>query len=149
AERLARGRELMQERVALLQRQGTGIRSVVGGGAAVESKELARVQAQIAENADSLAALRVPTEVVELDFKGICDVLNKPSEHVYIKSRHIRIDMMNVIQEGNAQRGSEIEFHFARIPGPRPETRAFALVRFSRSDLPPGGLNIDAAMRAL
>jgi hypothetical protein len=149
AECLARGRELMQERVALLQRRGTGIRSVVGGGAAVEPEELARVRAQIAENADSLAALRVPTDIVELEFERICDVLNKPSEYIYIKSRHIRIDMMNVIQEGNAQRGNEVEFHIARIPGPTPEMRAFALIRFRRSDLPPRGLNIDAVMRAL
>ncbi|MEM5386236.1 hypothetical protein VSR68_21905 [Paraburkholderia phymatum] len=148
AERLARGRELMQERVALLHRQGTGIRAVVGGDGATPD-ELSRVQAQIAENADSLAALRVPTQTIELDLKGVCEVLSKPSEHVYVKTRHIRIDMMNVIQKANVQGAREIEFHFARIPGPRPETRAFALVRFSRSDLPPGGLNIDATMRAL
>lgn len=147
AKHLARGRELMQARVALLHRQGTGIRSVVGGGAT--SEELAHVQTQIAENAESLAALRVPTDTIELDLKGICEVLIKPSEHVYIKSRHIRIDLMNVIQKPEVQGAREIEFHFARIPGPKPETRAFALVRFSRSDLPPGGLNIDAAMRAL
>jgi hypothetical protein len=148
AKLLARGRELMQERVDLLHRQGTGIRSVVGGGATAQSEELTRVQAQMAENSQSLAALRVPTDIIELGLKGICEVFSKPSEYAYIKNRKIRIDMMNVVQESNAQGGREIEFHFARIPGPTPETRAFALVRFNRSDLPPGGLNIDAAMRA-
>ncbi|MBP0596094.1 hypothetical protein J8I87_42115 [Paraburkholderia sp. LEh10] len=149
AQHLARGRELMQERVALLHRQGTGISSVVGGGAAVEADELARVQTQIAQNAESLAALRVPTDIIELELKGICDVLAKPNDYVYIRNRRIRIDMMNVIQEGGSKRGSEIEFHFARVPGVTPEMRAFALVRFDRLDLPPGGLQIDAAMRAL
>jgi hypothetical protein len=150
AQRLARGRELMQERVALMQRRGTGISSVVGGGdAAVDAEELARVQTQIAQNAESLAALRVPTDVIELELKNICGVLNRPSEHVYIKSRKIRIDMMNVVQQDNAKGGNEIEFHFARVPGVTPQMRAFALVRFPRSDLPPGGLRIDAAMRAL
>jgi hypothetical protein len=52
AARLARGRELMQERVALLHRGGTGLASVAGGGAAVEASELAHVQTQIAQSAD-------------------------------------------------------------------------------------------------
>lgn len=149
SERLARGRELMQERVALLQRQGTGIRAVVGGDPAVESEELARVQRQIVENAESLAELRVPGDVIELELKGICDVLSKPSDHIVVNRREICIDMMNVVQERSVQSGNEIEFHFVRVPGITPPTRAFALVHFRRSELPPGGLNIDAAMRAL
>lgn len=153
ADRVARGRELMQERVALLHKRGTGIRAVVGSGGHSDSQgyaeELGRVQQQIAENADGLAALRVPTDVIELDLAGICDVFSEPAKHVYIRNRRIRIDMMNVVQEGDSQRGNDIEFHFARIPGPVPETRAFALLRFSRSALPPAGLHIDAAVRAI
>ena len=146
--RLARGRELMQERVALLHRGGTGLASVAGGGA-VEASELAHVQTQIAQNAESLAALRVPTDIIEHELEGVCEVFGKPADYVYIKNRHIRIDMMNVVQEGETKGGSDIEFHFVRVPGVPPQMRAFALVRFRRSDLPPGGLQIDAAMRAL
>lgn len=149
AARLARGRELMQERVALLHRRGTGISAFAGGGATVEADELMHVQTQIAQNAESLAALRAPTDVVEHELEGICEVFAKPADYVYIRNRHIRIDMMNVVQEGNTKVGNEIEFHFVRIPGVTPQMRAFALVRFRRSDLPPGGLHIDAAMRAL
>ncbi|HWT37646.1 MAG TPA: hypothetical protein VN289_15265 [Paraburkholderia sp.] len=149
AARLARGRELMQERVVLLHRQGTGISSFAGGGATVEADELMHVQTQIAKNAESMAALRVPTDVVEHELEGICEVFGKPADYVYIRNRHIRIDMMNVVQEGEAKGGHDIEFHFARVPGVTAQMRAFALVRFRRSDLPPGGLHIDAAMRAL
>ena len=149
AARLARGRELMQERVALLHRRGTGMSSVVGGGAVVEANELAHVQMQIAQNADSLASLRVPTDVVEHELAGICEVLSKPADYVFIKNRHIRIDMMNVVQEGESKGGRDIEFHFVRVPGVTPQMRVFAMVRFRRSDLPPGGLHIDAAIRAL
>ena len=42
------------------------------------SKELVRVQAQIAENAASRAALREPTDTIEFDLKGICEVLSQP-----------------------------------------------------------------------
>jgi hypothetical protein len=151
ADRIARGRELMQERVALLQKRGTGLRAVVGSSEAADAhaEQLERVQQQIAANADGLAALRVPTDIIELELKGVCAVFSEPAQHVYIKNRRIRIDMMNVVQEGDSPRGNEIEFHFARIPGPEPETRAFALVRFSRSAMPPGGLHIDAAVRAI
>ena len=149
AARLARGRELMQERVALLHRRGTGMSSVAGGGATVAAEELAHVQMQIAQNADGLAALRAPADVVEHELEGICEVFGKPAEYVFIRNRRIRIDMMNVVQEDETKRGSEIEFHFVRIPGVAPEMRAFAMVRFRRADLPPGGLHIDAAMRAL
>jgi hypothetical protein len=149
AAKLARGRELMQERVALLHRRGTGMSSVVGGSGVVEANELAQVQRQIAQNADSLASLRVPTDVVEHELAGICEVLGKPADYVFIKNRHIRIDMMNVVQEGEGQGGRDIEFHFVRVPGVTPQMRAFAMVRFRRSDLPPGGLRIDAAIRAL
>jgi hypothetical protein len=148
AARLARGRELMQERVALLHRGGTGLASVAGG-VTVEASELAHVQTQIAQNAESLAALRVPTDIIEHELEGVCEVFRKPADYVYIKNRHIRIDMMNVVQEGETKGGSDIEFHFVRVPGVTPQMRAFALVRFRRSDLPPGGLQIDAAMRAL
>ncbi|WP_109481587.1 hypothetical protein [Paraburkholderia sp. C35] len=146
---LARGRELMQERVALLHRGGTGISAVAGGGTAVEADELAHVQTQIAQNADHLAALRMPTDIVEHELEGICEVFGKPADYVYIRNRHIRIDMMNVVQEGASKGGHDIEFHFVRIPGTTPQMRAFAMVRFRRADLPPGGLHIDAAMRAL
>jgi len=149
AARLARGRELMQERVALMHRRGTGMSAVAGGGAIVEAHELAHVQTQIAQNAESLAALRVPTDVVKHELEGVCEVLGKPADYVYIRNRHIRIDMMNVVQEGDTTRGNDIEFHFVRVPGAPPQMRAFAMVRFRRSDLPPGGLHIDAAMRAI
>jgi hypothetical protein len=149
AARLARGRELIQERVALLHRRGTGMSSVAGGGADVAAHELVHVQTQIAQNADSLAALRAPADVIEYELKGICDVFGQPEDHVYLRNRHIRIDMMNVVQEDNGKQGNDIEFHFVRIPGETAQMRAFALVRFRRADLPPGGLHIDAAMRAL
>lgn len=149
AERVARGRELLQERVALLQRQGAGIRSIVGGDAVVESDEMTRVQMEIVQNADSLAALRVPTDIIELELDSICKVFTEPAGHLSVSSRHICIDMMNVVQNAAAPRGRDVEFNFARIPGPTPRMRAFALVHFNRSDMPPGGLHIDAAMRAL
>ncbi|SOE86950.1 hypothetical protein SAMN05446935_7482 [Burkholderia sp. YR290] len=143
------GRQLLQERLALLQRQGTGVRSVVGGGPVVESEELARVHAQMQENARKLADLRVPTEAIELELERVCEVLSDPSAHIYLRKKRLRIDLMNVVQDHGSQAAHEIEFNLARIPLNPPQMRAFALVRFPRAELLPAGLNIDAAMRAL
>jgi hypothetical protein len=56
---------------------------------------------------------------------------------------------LNIVQQNVGPACHEIEFHFARIPGVPPETRAFTLVRFPRTELLPGGMNIDAALRGL
>jgi hypothetical protein len=144
---LRQSRELIQERVALLERQGTGIRSVVG--APVETADLARLQTQIEENAQALAELRVPGKLGELELACVCDVFSKPSEHIYVQSRRVRIDMMNIVQPEGNEAAREVEFDFARIPGNPAIVRAFILARFPREELLPGGLNIDAAIRAI
>jgi hypothetical protein len=56
---------------------------------------------------------------------------------------------MNVVQDRETSRSHRIEFDVANIAGNPPQIRAFALIRCSRDDLLPAGLNFDAAMRAL
>jgi hypothetical protein len=148
-ELVAQGRELLQERLALLQSQGAGVSSMLEDAPESNADELARVQARIEANARDLAALRVPTELIELEFERVCEVLSHPSVHLYVTTRRVRIDLMNVVQEKAAQGGHEIEFDLARVPGKPPRMRAFALVRCRREELLPPGLHIDAAMRAL
>jgi hypothetical protein len=146
---VAQGRELLRERLALLQSQGAGVSSMVGHEPQDNAEELARVQARIEENANDLAALRVPTNLIELEFERVCEVLSEPSTHLYVTKKRVRIDLMNVVQETVTQAGHEIEFDIARLPGNPPQMRAFALVRYRRDGLLPDGLHIDAAMRAL
>lgn len=146
---LKEGHELLAERLALLQRQGTGVRSVAGGGPAIESEELARVHAQMEENARKLAELRAPTEVIELELERVCEVLSDPSAHIFVNKRRLRINLMNVVQDNGSQTGHEIEVELAHVPLNPPQMRAFALMRFTRADLLHARLNIDAVMRAL
>ncbi|CAB3808757.1 hypothetical protein LMG28614_06874 [Paraburkholderia ultramafica] len=148
-ELLAQGRKLLETRLALLQRKGAGVRSMVGGGAVVESEELNRVHAQIEENNRNLAALRAPTKAIDLELERVCEVLSEPAMHLYLTKKRLCIDLMNVVHEDSAQAGHEIEFHLVRIPADPPQVRAFALVRFSRLELLPGGLDVDEAIRYL
>jgi hypothetical protein len=144
---LRQSRELIEQRVALLERQGTGMRGVVA--APVEADDLARLEAQMEQNAQELARLRMPGKLGELELACLCKVLSKPSEHIYVQSRRMRIDMMNVVQPDRTTAAREIEFQLARIPGNPAVVRAFTLVTFPRRELLPGGLRIDAAMRAI
>lgn len=148
-ELVAQGRELLHERLALLQSQGAGVRSIVGAEPQDDAEELTRVQAMIEENARNLAALRVPTDLIELEFERVCEVLSDPSTHLYVTKKRVRINLMNVVEETVTSAGHEIEFDIARLPGNPPLMRAFALVRLRRDALLPEGLHIDAAMRAL
>lgn len=146
---IAKGRELLETRVALLEHQGVGIRSVLGERPDTNADELARLKVQIEENARSLAALRVPTEAIELELDRVCDVYSHPADHLYVERRSIRLDLMNVLRQDDSEAARQIDFRIARIPGDPPRMRAFALVRYPRAELLPGGLHVDAAMRAL
>ncbi|WP_244257795.1 hypothetical protein [Paraburkholderia phymatum] len=142
-------RALIEKRVVLLERQGSGLRGVVGEQAITAPDELARIQAEIESNSRALAGLRVPEQTLELELECVCNVFLHPADHLHVKSRHVRIDSMNVVQDPDSNIGTDIEFHFARIPGHRAVIRSFVLVRFPRCELLSGGLDIDAAMKAL
>ncbi|MEM5296236.1 hypothetical protein VSR82_18110 [Burkholderia sp. JPY481] len=146
---VAKGRELIEARVALLERRGVGMRSVVGGSQDADSDELARLENQIAENTRNLAALRVPTELIDLQLDRVCEVFSTPAEHIYVEKRRLRLDLMNVIRNDDTEASREIELRLARIPGDPPRMRAFILVRFARDELLPAGLHVDAATRAI
>jgi hypothetical protein len=146
---LDEARSLLQARKTLLERQGAGMRSVVGDESADEAGQLEHVQKQLEENARQLGEIRMPGKTYDLQLKGICDVLAHPAAHLYVNTKRIRIDLMNVIRDNDGPGCHEIEFHFARIPGDPPRMRAFALVCFPRAELAPGGMRIDAVMRGL
>jgi hypothetical protein len=153
-----KGRELIETRVALLERQGMGMHAVVGGGQINVSNdsahtELARqglgpLQTQIEANTRDLAALPLPPGMIELELERVCNVLADPSSHICVTQRCVRVDLTNVVREDNALGSRTIKFELARIRGNPPQTRAFALVHFLRADLLPANFKIDGATRA-
>jgi hypothetical protein len=146
---LDEARALLEARKTLLERQGAGMRAVVGDESADEAGQLEHMQKQLEENARKLGEIRMPGKTYNLQLKGICDVLANPAAHLYVSTKRVRIDLMNVIRDKDGPGCHEIEFHFARIPGDPPRTRAFVLVCFPRAALAPVGLRIDAVMRGL
>jgi len=147
---LERERALLKTRLQLLERQGAGIRGMVGSTAAAKSDDLAQLQTEMGENEQNLASLGIQTDALDRELETVRDVLVQPAQHIYLSSRRVTLDRSNVVLDANsAQAGPELEFHFARIPTTPPRTRAFAPVRFARADLLPAKSMLDEAARLL
>jgi hypothetical protein len=133
-------RALLKARLQLLQRQGAGMHAMTSGAAPVELAELARLQREIDENERSLAALGSPTEAIERQFDVVQRIYADPAAYTYVTVKQVRLDKMNVmVDESATQPAADLELRVARIPASPSDTRAFAIVRFRRADLPPAG----------
>lgn len=147
---LEQERALVKTRLQLLERQGAGIRGVLGSDSTAEAGELARLESQIEENERNLASLGLREDALVRALDRICEVFAEPAQHFYLSTRRLKLDRMNVVLEGNStQDGDEFEFHIARIPTTPPRVRAFSLIRFARTDLLPAKSMLDEANRLL
>jgi hypothetical protein len=147
---LEHGRALLKMRLMLLQRQGTGMRSVCEGADPPACEELAQLRAQLGDNSRRLSELSAPTDALERQLDGVCQVLTEPDKHFYLTKKRVRLDRMNVVQtKDSSQAAHEFEFDIAYIPASPPRVRAVALIRFARADLLRRRLRLDEAMRAL
>jgi hypothetical protein len=147
---LERERALLKTRLQLLERQGAGIRAVLGSDATAESGELARLETLIEENERNLESLGLQEDALDRALDRVREMFAEPGQHIYVSTKRLRLDRMNVVQEKNStQAGEEFEFHIARIPATPPRMRAFSLVRFARADMLPAKSMLDEAARLL
>jgi hypothetical protein len=148
---LEQERALLKTRLLLLERQGVGVRAVLGGEAGEGgSDELERLRQQIADNEASVAALGIRSDALDRELDQLCAVLSEPSAHLYVESRRFRLNKMNVVlAENSTEAGDEVFFQVARLPTTPPQLRAFTLVRFGRAGLLPATSLLDEAARLL
>jgi hypothetical protein len=147
---LEQERALLKTRLRFLERQGTGMRAALGGDAVTGQTELARLQAQLEENTGNLNNVGIQTGVLDRTLEHLRKVLAEPGQHIYITSKHLRLDRMNIVLAANSpQAGEDIEILIARIPDKPPQMRAFALVRVPRAVMLPGTHLLDEATRRL
>ena len=144
---LERERALLQTRLRLLEREGVGVGALVGDGGAADAGELARLQADMADNEEAIRRLGLRSDALDRELAEVCAVLADPAAHLFVHTRCCMLNRMNVVQEpGHPDGGEELVFQVAQIPTVPPQARAFALVRFARADLrTPDGLLDDAA----
>jgi hypothetical protein len=133
---LEQERALLRTRLQLLTRHGAGTRRMLGEHAAENAAEVARVEAQMAENEREIAALGLKSEALEHELGVICNVLGNPAQYTNVEMREVCLSPMNVVLANGGPRASEpIVFPLARLPASPLGTRAFSLVRFARADL--------------
>lgn len=147
---LERERALLRTRLQLLEREGAGVHALVGDGAAADAGELARLQADIADNEEAIQRLGLRSEALDRELAQVCAVLADPAAHLFVQTRRCVLNRMNVVQPPDRPGGGDaLVFQVAQIPTVPPQARAFALVRFARADLCPANGLLDDAARLL
>jgi len=146
---LEQERALLKTRLRLLERQGVGMRATVGVEEGAGPAEQAHLASQLDENARELEGLGGGAQLLDSELERLRQVLAEPAQHLYVTTKALRLNRMNIVAENAMQDGVPFEFHVARIPGDPPQDRAFALVRFARADLLPADQVVEEAARLL
>ena len=121
-EDLEQERALLATRLRLLERQGAGLRGMVGAdepGGAGDPGELARVRAEAEENERRLQALGPRSEVLSRQLDTLCSAFGNAGELLQVSSLTRRIDRMNVVVQhgvGDEAESHSLEFRVARVP---------------------------------
>lgn len=147
---LEQERALLRTRLLLLERQGVGVRGVLGDEPPAGLDEVVRLREEIDANERSLELLGIRSESLERELQQLAEVLSNPAAHIYVENRHCRLSRMNVVlPPSSSDAGAEITFQVGRLPTDPPRMRAFTLVRFSRADLLPATSIFERAARLL
>jgi len=140
---------LLKTRQRLLESKGHGIGAMVGGGAELANGELARLNAQIAQNDAELASLSEATGTLDRQLDILIGVIGDVRKLLRMDYRRVRLSRMNVVLEDDDVAGDDIELASASLPGDPPLVRSFALVRIARRSIGPTRNLLDIAERFL
>lgn len=138
-EDLEQERALLASRLRLLERQGTGLRGMVGSDEASAPGDLARVRAEAEEIEQRLQALGPRSEVLSRQLDTLCEAFANAGELLQVSIVQRRIDRMNVVVEngiGDMAESHLLEFRVARVPGNPPQQRTLAILKVARKDMP-------------
>ncbi|SFM82980.1 hypothetical protein [Variovorax sp. OV329] len=152
-EDLEHDRALLATRLRLLERQGAGLRGMVGAeDEAADPGEMARVRAEVEENEQRLKDLGPRSEVLSRQLDTLCETFANAPTLLQVSTEKRRLDRMNVVVEHGVgdEAGSQVlEFRLARVPGNPPQQRALALLKIARADVPRAVNPLDNAERLL
>lgn len=128
---LRQERDLLATRLRLLQRQGVGFASRIGGEIVGDAAEAASLQDQLLQNDRELDSLGAPGELLDHELDAVCAVFSDPLPLLNITPQRPRLRGTQLSWEEGAE-GETVHVHVARVPGDPPQTRAFTLVRIAR-----------------
>lgn len=153
---LQQERALLATRLRLIERQGTGMRSMLGGEARGDA-DPARLRTQMEENDRELKSLGSRAEALDRQLEVMCEAFADAGRLIHVTKRRLRLSRMNVVlperqehpNEQDEDGGHTLDLEIARVPGDPPTERAFALVRVMRADVPQRRNLLDDAARLL
>lgn len=130
---------LLGKRLRFLEGEGEGVgmRAMLGGAAAPDPDEQARLRAQLAEgdaNARTASVSKDSVNALESQLLSLQTTFSDAKSYFFIERRHIRLSRMNVVTGEDSMSPSDaLEFTTASIPGDPPATRTFLMVRIPRA----------------
>jgi len=142
---LANERELIRSRLRLLRQQGPGLGSIFGS-APPPSRQLLQLEAQLLENERQMEALGSPQSALSDELDTLCAVLEHPGSYLQGEQLSLRLSSLNTVMDtGDADTVSPVEFSLARLTGVPQIERAFVMARFARSEMPSVQIDFDKA----
>jgi len=143
-------RALLATRLRLLERQGTGMRSMLGSDDGAGPGDLARVRAQMKENDEELQRIGPRSEALNRQLDSMCEAFAEAEKLLHVTGEQRRINRMNIVSpEDAAEDCHTLDLRTARVPGDPPEERTIALLRVARGDVPQKRNLLDDAERLL
>lgn len=158
-DRIEREQALLTTRLHLLEKQGVGMRSVLGESADTQADESERLREQVAQNEAALAALseaEAPDApggragMPDRQLQALVDVLTHAEASFVVEREAVRLSPMNiVVPPGSAGPGADLQLMTARVPGNPPLVRTFSLVCVARVGMLSPMQLLDEAARML
>lgn len=146
---LERELALLKAQLKLYERQGMGLRSMVGGETA-DASAVQSVRDEIAQNDSELAALGHGGDTLERQLECLGEVLGDAANRMHVERRQIRLSQMNVMLPADSTvPGVDLELLCAHVPGDPPLVRWFSIVRYARADMLSQATLLDEAARML
>ncbi|MEM5429822.1 hypothetical protein [Cupriavidus oxalaticus] len=164
-DRIEREQALLTTRLHLLEKQGVGMRSVLGEGDGTQADESERLREQVAQNEAALAALGGPdghdgpeapgaqdgrAGMPERQLQALVDVLTHAEASFTVERQAVRLSPMNIVlAPGSAGPAADLQLMTARVPGNPPLVRTFSLVCVARAGMLSPMQLLDEAARML
>lgn len=133
---LDREQALLIARLRLFERQGTGMRSVLGNDAAMSATEAASLREQIASNEQALSQLSGKAGALDRQLECLAETLTDAPARFAISHTALRLSATNVLLAPDSTTPAvDIDLLTAHVPGDPPLVRAFTLASFARRDM--------------
>lgn len=151
---LDREQTLLLARLRMLERQGTGLRSVVGGDNTARPTDRVDkaddLREQIAKNEAELAQQAPKTDVLDCQLDCLIEAFQNARNSFTLTHTPLRLSATNVLlAPDSTEPSTDIDLLTAQIPGDPPLVRSFSLVRFARGDMLSSRALLDEAERLL